>query len=333
MITFEMPAALIVLAVVPTAIYLRHYWRGRGGRIPFSLSIWRLDMVSPPRFGVRLTAFFADAVFWLGTVALLVALSGPSFAERERVYLNEGIDIFIILDQSPSMAAQDFAPRNRFVAAKGVIRDFIGGRENDAIGLITFGDTAALRVPPTKDYEALRRRLEDIRLLELGKGTAIGMGLSVACAHFRSVPAKEQIAIVLTDGKNNAGEITPLSAARIAREMGVRIYTVGVGTEGEVPIELEDPQSDTVIRGTIESQYDAELLNRIATMTGGRFFTAGSPGSLQSVFADIDSLEAVERRVKVKIRTRPIHRELIGAGLALLVLGFLLRKLLLREAW
>jgi Ca-activated chloride channel family protein len=333
MITFETPAALIVLAVIPTAIYLRHYWRGRGGRIPFSLSIWRLDMVAPPGLGVRALVVFSNLLFWLGAVALLVALSGPSFAQRERVYLNEGIDIFVILDQSPSMAAQDFAPENRFVAAKGVIRDFIGGRENDAIGLITFGDTAALRVPPTKDYDALRRRLEEIELIELGKGTAIGMGLAVACAHFRNVEAKEQIAILLTDGENNAGEMTPLSAARIAREMGVRIYTIGVGTEGEVPIEIEVPEADTIYSGTTDSQYDAELLNRIASMTGGRFFTAGSPGSLQSVFADIDSLEAVERRVKVKIRTRPVHRELIAAGLALLLVAFLLRKLLLREAW
>jgi Ca-activated chloride channel family protein len=331
MITFDSPEILIILAVIPTAIYLRHYWRARGGRIPFSLSIWRMDTVGRPRFAVRLVVFISNAAFWLGAMALLVALSGPSFAERERVYLNEGIDIFIILDQSPSMAAQDFAPRNRFTAAKGVIRDFVGGRENDAIGLITFGDTAALRVPPTKDYEAVRRRLGELELLELGKGTAIGMGLAVACAHFRSVEAKEQVAIILTDGKNNAGEITPLSAARIAEEMGVRVYTIGVGTEGKVPIELNDPESDTVIRGTIESQYDAELLTRIAEMTGGRFFTAGSPGSLQSVFADIDSLEAVERRVKVKIHTRPIHRELIAAGLALLTAAFLLRKLVLRE--
>jgi Ca-activated chloride channel family protein len=333
MITFETPAALIVLAVIPTAIYLRHYWRGRGGRIPFSLSIWRLDVVSPPGAGVRFAVCAANLLFWVAAVALLVALSGPSFAERERVYLNEGIDIFVILDQSPSMAAQDFAPENRFVVAKGVIRDFIDGRENDAVGLITFGDTAALRVPPTKDYDALKRRIDTIELLELGKGTAIGMGLAVACAHFRRVETKQQIAILLTDGKNNAGEITPLSAARIAEEMGVRIYTVGVGTKGEVPVEIEDPESETIIRGTIESQYDAELLDRIASMTGGRFFSAGSPGALQSVFADIDSLEAVERRVKVKIRTRPIHRELIAAGLLLLALAFLLRKMILREAW
>ncbi len=333
MITFDSPAALIVLAIIPTAMYLRHHWSGRGGRIPLPMTIWRLDMISPPGLGIRFSVFLSNLFFWLGAVALLLALSGPSIAERERVYLSEGIDIFLVLDQSPSMAAQDFAPDNRFVAAKGVIRDFIGGRENDAIGLISFGDTAALRVPPTKDYDTLRRRLDEIDLLELGRGTAIGMGLAVACAHFRRVEAKQQIVILLTDGKNNSGEITPLSAARIAEEMGVRVYTIGVGTEGEVPIEIEDPESDKVISGTIESQYDADLLGRIASMTGGRFFTAGSPGALQSVFSDIDSLEAVEQRVKVNIHTRPIHRELIAAGLVLLLFSFLLRKTILREAW
>jgi Ca-activated chloride channel family protein len=167
--------------------------------------------------------------------------------------------------------------------------------------------------------------------MELGQGTAIGMGLALACVHLQESTATQRIVILVTDGKNNAGEVPPASATRIASEMGIRVYTIGVGGREEVPIELTDPETGKIIRGTIEGTYDEQLLTSIADSTGGRFFSAGNPTALRSVFNDIDSLETVERRIKVQIRTHPIHRLLILAGLGLILLSFMLRKLVFRE--
>ncbi|MFP4267611.1 MAG: VWA domain-containing protein [Spirochaetaceae bacterium] len=331
MITFENPVMLIILAMVPTMIYLRHFWPGRGGRIPFSFTVWQKEVLPAPALGVRFILFLTSLFFWIGFVALLAALAGPSLTERERVYLTRGIDIMVVLDQSPSMAAQDFAPENRFSVAKRVVRDFIDGRENDSIGLVGFGTEAVLRAPPTKDYNTLKERLEDLRVMELGKGTAIGMGLALACVHLQESTADQQIVLLITDGDNNAGEVTPSSATRIASEMGVRVYTIGVGGDEEVPIELEDPETGRTIRGKIRESYDEELLSSTAEATGGRFFSASNSSALRTVINDIDALETVEQRVRVKTNTLPIHRSLIITGFVLVLLSFFVRKFVFRE--
>lgn len=331
MITFDSPIALILIALLPTLVYLSHIWRRRGGYVPFSFTIWRKETFSHPHWGVRFLIVSATLCYWAGILSLIVALAGPSVSQRERIYLNRGVDILLVLDQSPSMAAQDFAPENRFVTAKNVIQDFIERRNSDTVGLVSFGSEAALRVPPTRDYQTLGDRLQALQLMELGDGTAIGMGIAVACVHLQHSTADQKVAVLITDGENNAGEISPLSAAKIAKEMGIRIYTIGVGSRGEVPIELEDPDTGNIIRGKIESRYDEALLQQIAALTGGRFFSASSPGSLFAVFNDIDSIETVQQRVRLEIHTDPIHREFIMAGLALLLISFVLRKLLFRE--
>jgi Ca-activated chloride channel family protein len=322
---------LILGAIVPTLFYLVHLWDRRGGHISFSFTIWQKEVLPRPKWHLRFLIAGSSLFFWCGLIALLVALAGPSISERERIYLNRGLDILIILDQSPSMAAQDFSPVNRFETAKEVILEFVERKRSDALGLVSFGSEAALRVPPTRDYETLKTRIGELRLMELGEGTAIGMGIAVACVHLSDSSAKEKVAILVTDGENNAGEISPLSAARIASEMGIRVYTIGVGTRGESSIELEDPVTGNIIRGKIDSSYDEELLKKIAAITGGRFFSASSPGSLQSVFNDIDSLETIQQRVRINIRTEPVHREFTLLALGLLLASFLIRKIFFRE--
>jgi Ca-activated chloride channel homolog len=331
MITFESPGLLVLLTLVPTLFYLNHFWHKRGTYVSFSFTIWQKEVLPKARLIERLALFLSTLAFWLGLIALLIAVAGPAVSEKERIHLNRGLDILLILDESPSMAAQDFSPVNRFETAKKVLTEFISRRTSDSIGLVAFGDQAALRVPPTRDYSTLLGRLQDLDIMEMGQGTAIGMGIAVACVHLQHSRAQNKIAILITDGKSNAGEIPPLSAAKIAAEMGVRVYTIGVGTRGEVPIELEDPATGNIIRGKIESEYDEELLEEIAQMTGGKFFPATSPGSLESVFNDIDSLETVQQRVRIDIKTEPIHREFILAGFVLLVLSFFIRKIIFRE--
>lgn len=328
---FESPGYLFLLLFVPVGIYFRHFWPGRGGKLPFAFRIWNTRGFNPS-FVVR-RAVFALAVvsFWLGVVALIAALAGPATVDRERVYLNRGTDMMVILDESPSMAAEDFAPVNRFETARDTIRRFVERRENDSIGLVSFSKEAALRVPPTTDYEKLVDSLDELQIMNLGDGTAIGMGIALGALHLRSSSAPEKVIILLTDGKNNAGEVLPETAARVATELGIRIYTIGIGSESETRIEFENPETGQVYRGTFEGGFDEELLQEIAEFSGGAYFYAGTSGTLESVFEAIDSIETVEKRVRIEVRTESQHRILIIFALAALLFDFFIRKLLLRE--
>ncbi len=329
--TFDYPLAFLLLLLVPPGVYLRHFSRSRGNLLPFPFAVWRQAGFTPPVKGALLALRLSHAAFWVGVVSLIVALAGPGRAVREKIYLNRGIDMMLVLDESPSMAARDFQPENRFETAREVIRSFVRGRENDPIGLVSFSLEAALRVPPTLDYDFLLKNLDDLRIMDLGDGTAIGMGISVASLHLRRSTARDKVIILLTDGQNNTGEITPETAAQIAGQIGARVYAVGIGGREEAPIEFTDPKTGKRYRGTLEGGFNEALLRGVAEKSGGSYFYAGNPGTLGAIFSAIDSLETVERRVRIQVRTEPLHREFIRAGIALLLLDYVIRLWLLRE--
>ncbi len=328
---FDRPGYLGLLLLVPFAVYVRHFWPRRGGRMSFAFVIWPDRGFAPPPLGLGLLYRVGIVSFWLGVVLLIVGLAGPSRVTRERVFLNKGIDMMIVLDESPSMAAQDFAPVNRFETARDVIERFVQSRENDAIGLVSFGKEAALRVPPTLDYGAFRTRLRELQIMDLGDGTAIGMGLAIAALHLEQSTADERVIILLTDGENNAGEISPETAARVAAEMGIRIYAIGIGSEDAAPLEFVDPETGRVYRGTFEGGFDEALLQRIAESAGGAYFYAGSGGTLGAIFDAIDSLETVERRVRVQVHRTQRFLVVVLAGMILVLLDYLVRRVLIRE--
>ncbi|MDR1626009.1 MAG: VWA domain-containing protein [Spirochaetia bacterium] len=331
MLTFEAPLYLVLCFLIPPGIWLRHLRRGRGNLIGFPFDLWRQRGFSASLRALRILLLFCHSAFWTGCALLIVALAGPGLSSRERVFLNKGIDMMIVLDESPSMAAQDFQPKDRFETARETIRRFIRGRENDPIGLVGFGYEAALHVPPTLDYQYLLSELDKLQVMALGDGTAIGMGIAVAALHLKSSTAPEKVIILLTDGKNNAGEIPPDTAARIAAGLGARIYVIGIGGRGEVPIELRDLKSGKILRGSIEGGFDEEVLKTVAEKSGGSYFFAGNQGTLNAVFSAIDSLETVERRVRIQVTTRAVHAWFIMAAIILLAADFLLRVFFLRE--
>jgi len=274
----------------------------------------------------------ASAVlFWLGVAVLVVAIAGPQRVTRERSFLTRGVDIVIVLDQSPTMAARDFQPENRFEAARAVVRRFVELRENDPIGLVGFGAEASLRVPPTIDYDHLLTVLDEMQILEMGDGTAIGMGLAVAALHLQRSDAPRRAIVLLTDGINNAGEIQPETAARAARSLGIEVYVVGIGSGGEVELELRDPESGRVLRGTVRDGFDESALRAVAEAGGGRYYYAGSNTALQAVFDTIDTVERVEQRSLLRVVRDPYDQLLILIGLALILVDFLTRRLLARE--
>lgn len=328
---FEYPSALLLLVLIPVGVYARHFWRRRGGRVRYPFRIWGKSGFDPGLLAVRVLYGLASVCFWVGAAALILALAGPARVSRERVFLNRGMDMMIVLDESPSMAAQDFVPEHRFSAAKSVIRRFVGERENDAIGLVTFSREAALRVPLTLDYDRLLASLEDLSIMSLGDGTAIGMGLALAALHLRPGEAEEKIVVLLTDGKNNAGEVAPSAAAEIAAQLGIRVYTIGIGSREPAPLQFTDPRTGEQYRGTFEQGFDEQLLRNIAESTGGTYFYAGTSGTLDAVFQAIDSIATVEKRARIEVRRDPVHRTLLIIGLALVATEFLVKRFWLRE--
>jgi Ca-activated chloride channel family protein len=331
MLTFEAPVYLFLLFFLPVVIYLRHFSPAAVRSLRISSGVWRKGRVAVRQRGLSFFLFLNALLFWGGVLLLMTALAGPELSIHEKVYLNRGADIVIVLDQSPSMAARDFPPETRLEAASNMIKFFVSGRKNDAVGLVGFGEEAVLKVPPTTDYDSFLSRLDDAGIMELGEGTAIGMGLAVAVLHLSESRAQERVIVLITDGDNNAGEIKPEAAAAMAAQMGIRLYTIGIGTEGEVPFEFTDPATGNLMSGVLNSRFNEDLLRNLAETGRGSFFKASSQGILESVFRSIDSLETVEEHVRIQVRTVPLYRLFVVLGMLLVFVNLIIRKILLRE--
>lgn len=217
---------------------------------------------------------------------LIVALCRPQTHDHLRTSRIEGTDIVIALDISGSMTARDFEP-SRFAAAKDVASKFVSGRSNDNIGLVVFAGESLSLMPLTNDRAALMNAISHVEMGELNDGTAIGDGLTSAINRIASGKAKSKSIILLTDGTNNAGDVPPSTAAQIARQKGIKVYTIGVGTNGS--IQITDPYGFSTT--TLETKIDEESLKEIADATGGKFFRATDEKMLRDVFEEIDNLE------------------------------------------
>ena len=327
----EYPQVLLVLLIVPLFVYLLYYRKARGGKISFSFSFWKGDRFAAAPTPRRILLIVTRVLFWFGFSILVLALAAPVVIEKQRKYLSRGLDLMIVLDVSPSMSARDVGPITRFDAAREVVRDFISGRENDAIGLVVFGAEAALRVPPTFDYPFLEQALDSVQVMALGDGTAIGMGLALAAVHLQDSRAEEKLIILITDGDNNAGNIEPDRAARLAAALRVRIYTIGIGSEGETTIQFVDPESGKEMRGVYQGKLNEDLLKGIAEVTGGRYFHSGTLGILNTIFQEIDSLESTVQEVAVFKERHPRHRMFILLGFGIITLCVVTNKLLIGE--
>ncbi len=224
----------------------------------------------------------------------LIALAGPRLVLKQTLHESEGIDIVLAIDASGSMAAEDFTVGgrryNRLDVVKDVVREFIAGRGVDRIGLVTFAALAYTVCPLTTDYAWLTTNLERIRLGMITDGTAIGSAVNSSLTRLKNSEAKSKVIILLTDGVNNAGEIDPLTAARAARALGVRIYTIGAGTKGFAPFPARDVFGRKVYQ-QVRIDIDEKLLEGIAQVTGGKYFRATDTESLRSIYQAIDALE------------------------------------------
>ena len=338
---FQNPEYFFLLLLLPIIAW----WAGRMGpeaAMRFS-STSLVKAVSRSRRS--LPGRFLIGLRILALAALITALARPQMGKMNDTTDADGIDIVVTLDLSGSMRALDLSTQKTIVtrldAAKKVVRAFIEKRPYDRIGLVAFAADAYVVSPLTLNHDWLKKNLDRLELGEIdGAGTAIGTALGASVNRLRDHEARSHIVILLTDGENNAGQITPIGAAEAAKSYGVKVYTIATGQKGRVPIPemtrnnrvMRDKDGQPIYRGRAEnSNYNEAELNEIAEMTGGLFFKATEDGDLERIYAEIDALETTT----IELRTYATFTEYFiwpaALGLAFLALEQLLRNTLYRR--
>ncbi len=260
---------------------------------------------------------------------LVVALARPQDVEQNVRTNTEGIDIMLAIDVSGSMLARDFKP-DRITAAKEVAGSFIADRYGDRIGLVAFAGEAFTQSPLTTDQSTLQTLLARIRSGLIEDGTAIGNGLATAINRLRESEAKSKVIILLTDGVNNRGEIAPLTASEIAKAQGIRVYTIGVGTEGMAPYPAIDMFGNiTFVNQKVE--IDEKTLTAISDMTGGKYFRATDKAKLKAIYDEINQLEKSKVEVTEHVSYHELYLAWVLAALGLLLAEFLFANLVLKR--
>jgi Ca-activated chloride channel homolog len=323
---FANPMFLWLLLLLPAIGYYL-WWRRKKMTVMLQFSSLRIFEKIPKTvrermrhipMGLRLTAI---ALF-------IIALARPQSVSDKQNISTEGIDIVLELDISGSMMAEDFNP-NRIEAAKQVASEFIDGRSNDRIGLVVFSAESFTQCPLTTDYPVLKNLLRDVKNGMIADGTAIGLAIANGVNRLKESKAKSKVTILLTDGVNNRGEIDPITAARIATTYGIRIYTVGVGAQGEAPYPVQTPFG--IRRQMVPVDLDEKVLTQVADMTGGKYYRATDNRKLKAIYKEIDQLE----RTKIEITAYKRYSELYGqwllAGLIAVLLEVMLVSILLRR--
>ncbi|TZF81910.1 VWA domain-containing protein [Pedobacter sp. BS3] len=271
------------------------------------------------------------SIVWrcLAVIFLVIALARPQSSLSWQNTTTEGIDIIIASDISGSMLAEDFKP-NRLEAGKNIAIDFIKNRPDDRIGLVVFSGESFTQCPLTIDHDVLINLYQDIKNGMIEDGTAIGMGLATAVNRLKDSEAKSKVIILLTDGSNNMGAIPPLTAAEIARQFNIRVYTIGVGTNGYAPYPVQTPFGIQYQRMPV--QIDEATLTKIATTTGGKYFRATNNQALKNIYERIDKLEKAKIEVTQYRKKTECFLPFAILALFFIVLDFILKNTLLKGA-
>jgi Ca-activated chloride channel homolog len=322
------PEYFWLLALIPVfAVYL--FWKrisGKSASLTFS-SLSRLKGISG-NYRAWLV-WFTPLLYTAAYALIVVALARPQLQNTTVERFAEGIDIVISIDISSSMLAEDIKP-NRLIAAKEVAADFIEKRESDRIGINVFARESFTVVPPTLDYTLVKNMLETVDLGMVRDGTAIGMGIATAINRLRDSEAESKVIILLTDGMNNAGEIDPVTAGEMAATFGIRIYTIGIGTRGTAPYPIDDPIFGRRYQN-VPVHIDEEMLQHIASITGGKYWRATDLDEFIEVYNEIDRLETTEIEEIIYVDYEDRYPVYLLSGIGFLLLGFLNERFLTRS--
>ena len=323
-VRFENPGwlYLLFLLVPMAAFYVYKFRKGRAALQMSSLDgLHRLPRTA--RYYLRHLPFLLRAV---AVALIIVAMARPQGAQDNQDVSTQGVDIVLALDVSGSMLARDFKP-DRISAAKDVATKFILDRRSDRIGLVVFAAESYTQSPLTTDHATLINLLNQVESGLLEDGTAIGNGLATAVGRLKNSDAKSKVAILLTDGVNNSGQIAPLTAAEIAKNFGIKVYTIGVGTQGTAPMPAQDAWGNrTFVQAPVE--IDEEALRQIAEETGGKYYRATDNQSLSDIYDQINSLE----KTKIEVKDFLVYQERY-LFFVLLAFGALLLEIAVRHIY
>ena len=313
--TFQSPLFLLLILLIPLWLFLNRK------HVPPAImhaQVHSIQALASPLLTVIMRVL--PWLKWMGIVALIIALARPQLVNVSRHQERYGVDMIMALDTSASMSAEDFKPSNRFDVAKQTMRSFILKRSVDRIGLVVFGTDAYTLCPSTTDYSLLTMYLGRATLSMAGSQTAIGMAIAVAANRLKDSVSKSKVIILLTDGENNQTQIDPMTAARLAADSGIKIYTIGIGKKGGARIPIMHPVYGKVYQkdhlgNDVLTQLDEETLTEIASITDGQYFRAYDTKDLESIYNTIDQLE--------KTKLNPIYFTTVtDIFLPFIVLGF-----------
>ena len=324
---FADPFYLLLLGIVPAVIYW-HVVHGRRqvGTLKYS-SLALIKRADRRRSGRHLYALFG--LRNIALIALIVAFARPQTGVTAENVTTDGIDIVMALDLSTSMLAEDLEP-NRIEATKQVATDFVRGRRNDRIGLVVFAGNAFTQAPLTLDYGMVSTVLSELETGIIEDGTAIGMGLATAVKRLQDSDASSKVIVLLTDGRNNRGEIDPVTAAQMAQALDIRIYAIGAGTQGVARVPVDDPLFGRRY-AQMRVDIDETTLQETAALTGGRYFRATDRESLEQIYAEIDELETTEIEVEQFTRYGELFHIPLLLGLTLLLMEVCLARTVMRK--
>lgn len=311
------PYYLLLLLMIPGIIWwtLSRRKRRRSSLIYSDLSLVRSAQRSrPPHLHLVPIILRALALF-----LFILALARPQSGRHSEEILTEGIDIILCLDVSGSMKAEDFKPKNRLHVAKEAAAQFISGRKNDRMGMVVFAGQSFTQCPLTLDQDILLALLDRIHIGMIEDGTAIGMALGTSINRLQDSSAKSKVIILLTDGINNRGQIDPITAARMAEALSIKIYAIGAGTKGTAPYPVEDHIfGKRYVQMPVE--IDEQTLMEIASITGGQYFRATNAEKLGQIYAEIDQLEKTQVKTKEYVEySEKFHIALMPAFVLLMM--------------
>lgn len=325
--TFANPLYLyLLLLLIPVIAW--YIWKQKGAQASLQVSTTQAFGKLPVTYKSYLR-HFRFLLRLLALVCIIIALARPQSSSSWQNSSTEGVDIILALDVSTSMWTQDFKP-DRLEAAKDVAAAFINGRRNDNIGIVEFAAEGFTLCPMTTDHNILLNQLKDVQCGVLQDGTAIGVGLATAINRIKDGQAKSKTIILLTDGSNNGGQVSPAMAAEIAAAYGIRVYTIGVGTRGLAPYPQRTPYG-TIVMQQVQVDIDENTLKQIAATTGGEYFRATDENTLEKVFEEIDKLEKTKMSVKEFSKKEEEYLVWAIAAFILLCFEILLKNTVLKN--
>jgi len=314
---FAHPWFFALLLVVPAFLW----WQFRKRRAAVTYSDLAFLKGAPNRG--RFARPLVLACYAVAMALMIIALARPQRGRQFQEVETRGIDIMLCLDISGSMQAEDFSPDNRLAVAKERAKEFVSKRQGDRIGLVVFSATSLTQCPLTLDRNIINALVDRVGFGMLEDGTAIGLGLASAVARLKDSKAKDRVIILLTDGVNNTGDIDPITAAQAAASFGIKIYAIGVGSKGPVPFPVDDPVFGRRY-AQVQIDLDTQTLQKVADLTGGRFFLATDASGLKNIYDEIDRMEPTT----FKVKQYTVQNELAGGWLLAAVIAMLAGVLL-----